>query len=245
MADKKLFCANWKMNKTVEEALVYIKNLTTILKEEEFNAQDIIIFPNLCTIDSLWRTIGFYHYNIKLGGQNFYPVKSGAYTGETSIDILKSIGIEYFLIGHSERRHILGETQDFIDKKVLFAIENKVKIIYCFGEKLPDRKDNKIEEVIKQQLNVFNTIDLTNDIYFAYEPVWAIGTGIRATKQDITDMTTLVKDISKGKISKLIYGGSIDDKNVGELSNIKNISGYLVGSASLDPQKFAEIVRKG
>ncbi len=245
MTEKKLFCANWKMNKTIEESLLYIKNLTETLKEEEFNSKEIIIFPNPCVMESLWRIIGFYHYNIKLGGQNFYPAKSGAYTGEVSIDILKDVGIEYFLIGHSERRHIFEETQDFIDKKVLFAIENKVKFIYCFGEKFEDRQNNKIEEVIKQQLNVFNNVNLTDNIYFAYEPVWAIGTGIRATKDDIIDIIMLVKKVSGGKITKLIYGGSVDDKNVGELSDIKSLCGYLVGSASLDPRKFAEIIRKG
>lgn len=241
----KLFCANWKMNKTIEESITYINKLVNILSEENFFKRTIILFPNFCILNNLYILLKSYSHNIKLGGQNFYPAKNGAYTGETSIEILKSAGAEYFLIGHSERRYILGESQDFINRKVLFAAQNNVKIIYCFGERLEDRNNNRTENVIREQLDIFNNIDSMDNLYFAYEPVWAIGTGVRAKKEDIIEMITMVKDISNNRITKLMYGGSIDEKNIGELSDIKDLGGYLVGSASLDPRKFAEIIKKG
>lgn len=245
MSDKKLFCANWKMNKTAEESTRYIKDLISILSKDEFGKGMIIIFPNFCFLNNLQEVLKFYKVDIKLGAQNFYPVESGAYTGETSINMLQSLGVEYFLIGHSERRYILGETQDFINRKVFFGLEKKVKIIYCFGEKLEERNQNKTEEIIKNQLEVFNQVPITDNIYFAYEPVWAIGTGVRATKEDIVNMINYVRNISNNKINKLIYGGSIDENNVEELATIDSLCGYLVGSASLDVKRFAEIIRKG
>lgn len=243
---RKLFCANWKMNKTLEEGREFINNLYSNLNINSLSEKkEIIIFPNFCLLASLSKLINSKKYNIKLGAQNFFPAFAGAFTGEVSIEILKSVGAEYFLIGHSERRNIIAESQEFIDKKIRFALQNKVKIIYCFGESLEERENNQLEKSIKKQLEIVKEINISNNFYLAYEPVWAIGTGRRAKKNDIVEMIKLVEDMTKGKITSLIYGGSISDENIEELSQIDALCGYLVGSASLDERKFATIIMKG
>ncbi len=245
-----MFCANWKMNKTVEEGKKFIEDLVEkIGNNYSVRDKEIIIFPNFCIIGGLSNLIKTkhydYRYNIKLGAQNFFPARQGAYTGETSIEILQSVGVEYFLIGHSERRNILAETQEFIDKKVIFAMQNNVKTIYCFGENLEERKSGSFEEIIRKQLSIVNNINIIDNLFLAYEPIWAIGTGIRASVVDIIRIIELVRNITKNKVMNLLYGGSVDDCNIEELATIDGLLGYLVGTASLNAKKFTAIIFKG
>ncbi len=247
-----LIAANWKMNKTVGETLEYLDIFLPSIKD--LKSVEIMIAPPFTALSSASIKIDAYkkenEVNIKLGAQNMYYVEKGAFTGEISPIMLNELNVDYVIIGHSERRHIFGERDDLINKKMISAVEAGLRPILCIGETIEEREQGKTLSVVERQLrNGLSGIE--KDLPFidiAYEPVWAIGTGVNATPEQAQEVhlfvRSLINELSKGNDSKtrILYGGSVNDKNARDLIKEKNVDGFLVGSASLDPEKFYKII---
>lgn len=222
-----IVAANFKTHKTRKETIEYLKALKTI----DFENVKVAVFPPQSALieDEL------------IGAQNAYPTINGAYTGEIGLEQLNEFNIKRILIGHSERRHILGETQEFIAKKFDFFKQNSFEIFYCIGEPLEIRKRgiNAVVEYLKEQ---FVGIDLEYEkLIIAYEPVWAIGTGISAKAEQIKETHA---EIRKFTSRPILYGGSVKLNNIEEILKIPNVDGVLVGSASLDVDVFKQMINK-
>ncbi len=244
---KKVIAGNWKMNMLPNEAIDYIQEFTPLVKDT--NNEVILCVPYIDLFYALLNTQGT---NIKVGAQNVHFEEKGAYTGEVSAKMLKSIGVEYVIIGHSERRQYYNETDESVNKKVKAAFENDLKPIVCVGESLEEREEGKtVEKITKQTrlaLEGLSNSQVKNTI-IAYEPIWAIGTGKTATSEDANNS---IKEIRK-EIEKIYgkevadeviiqYGGSVKSSNAKELFETSDIDGGLVGGASLKPDEFAKIV---
>lgn len=241
-----LIAANWKMNKTIGESIEYIERFKELVKDIE--AVDIMIAPSFTALASVSPLLG--KTNIILGAQNMFYAERGAYTGEISPLMLDELNVKYVIIGHSERRHIFGEKDELINKKILSAVEYGLRPILCVGETLEERELGKTMSVVERQVKLA-VAGLEKEIGFidiAYEPVWAIGTGVNATVEQAQEVhlfiRNLINDISKGndKDTRILYGGSVNEKNARELIKAKNVEGFLVGTASLDPEKFYKII---
>jgi len=220
-----IVAANFKMHKTRKETIEYLKEL----KKIDFGSVKVNIFPPFTALieDEL------------IGAQNAYPAINGAYTGEIGLEQLNEFNIKTILLGHSERRHIIGESQEFIAKKFDFFKEHNFGIFYCIGEPLEIRKKGlkAVVEYLKSQLV---GIDLEYDkLIIAYEPVWAIGTGVSASIEEIKETHVEIRKLTKRPI---LYGGSVKLNNIKEIVNIENVDGVLVGSASLDVEVFKEMI---
>lgn len=234
---EKIVAANLKMNFTYQEMKEYVEEVNKQSNDKRF----IIFSPSIY----LTTLIG---NDFEVGSQNICNFEKGAYTGEISASQVKSLGVNYTLVGHSERRINYHETDEMINAKVKLALNNNLKTIVCIGETLEERKSRKTEEVLKRQILVgLSDIENINNIILAYEPVWAIstsGTGIVATSEDIYNATKLIKDIVYDKYKTdidVLYGGSVNDTNVEEINKVENVSGVLVGGASLKPDKIKRI----
>jgi triosephosphate isomerase len=180
----------------------------------------------------------------KLGAQNMHWERSGAYTGEISGLFLKAVGCEYVVVGHSERRHVMGETDEMINKKLKTALEIGLIPIFCVGETEAEREEGNTEAVIERQIKQ-GMEDIENEahkIIFAYEPVWAIGTGKTATPEQVVAVHKFIRSMLK-KPSTILYGGSVKPDNVDSLMKEEEIQGALVGGASLKPESFARIIK--
>ncbi|ACN98426.1 triose-phosphate isomerase [Sulfurihydrogenibium azorense] len=241
-----LIAANWKMNKTVAESIDYIEIFKDLVKEVE--GVEIMIAPSFTALSSV--SILLEKTNISLGAQNMFYVERGAYTGEISPIMLTELNVKYVILGHSERRHIFGEKDELINKKVLTAVEFGLRPILCVGETLEERELGKTMNVVERQIRA-GIAGLEREISLidiAYEPVWAIGTGVNATVEQAQEVhhfiRNLINDISKGndKDTRILYGGSVNEKNASELIKAPDVEGFLVGTASLDPQKFYKII---
>ena len=244
---RKVIAGNWKMNMLPNETIQFIEDLAPLVKDTEHEV--ILCVPYT---DLFYALLTAQNTNIKIGAQNMHFAESGAYTGEVSGKMLKSINVEYVIIGHSERRQYFNETDETVNKKVKAAFENGLKPIVCVGETLEQREAGKVEEIITNQTRL--ALDgLTNEqvqnTIIAYEPIWAIGTGKTATKEDANDA---VKSIRK-KIAEIYgqnvadgviiqYGGSVKSSNAKELFSMSDIDGALVGGASLKADEFSKIV---
>ncbi|WP_461831921.1 triose-phosphate isomerase [Aquifex sp.] len=243
---RRLIAANWKMNKTPKETEEYLKSFLRFVEHPE--SREILIcppFPSLCAASEMLKGTG-----VKLGAQNCHYEKKGAYTGEVSLPMLKELGCEYVIVGHSERRHIFGESDEVIHKKVVACLEEGVRPILCVGEKKEEREAGMTFKVVETQIKLaLNGIEEHVDrIDIAYEPVWAIGTGIPATPEDAVEVHTFIRNLLKelnprneGK-TRILYGGSVKPENAKEFMKHEEINGLLVGTASLDPESFAKIV---
>ncbi|MGC9143988.1 triose-phosphate isomerase [Hydrogenobaculum sp.] len=242
---KKIIAANWKMHKTYEEAISYINEL--LKKTIDFERKDVLIYPPflyICEVSKLLEKS-----NIKVGAQNVYYEKKGAFTGEISPVMVKSCKAEYVLIGHSERRHIFKESDELIRKKVISALEEGLKVMLCVGETLEERESQLTFKVIESQLKLAlaGLEDEFYNIEIAYEPVWAIGTGKSANPEDASKIHSFIKDTLKNMANKdtdvrVLYGGSVNPQNAKEFLKAPNVDGLLVGGASLDPNTFLEII---
>ena len=222
-----IVAANFKMHKTRSETVQYIKELRTM----DFGNVKVALFPPQSALvkDNL------------LGVQNAYPEINGAYTGEIGLEQLNEFDIKRILIGHSERRHILGESQEFIAKKFDFFKSNNFEIFYCIGEPLEIRKKG-IAEVTTYLKAQTAGIDMNYEkLIVAYEPVWAIGTGVSAKVCEIGETHT---EIRKFTTRPLLYGGSVKLSNIEEILRIENVDGVLVGGASLDVKIFKKMINK-
>lgn len=246
---KVIIAGNWKMNKTVQESI----ELVNLLKRSlyDINEVEIVLCPPFTSLSETEELL--VGSNIKLGAQDCYWEKAGAFTGEISCAMLKAVGCEYVIIGHSERRQYFAETNATVNKKVKAALKEGLKPIVCVGEKLDERKRGKTFDIVKD--HVENSLaglsreEMLN-IVIAYEPVWAIGTGVNATKEQAEEVhgyiRTLLKDIYGEELAKSVriqYGGSVTPDNIRELISQPDVDGALVGGASLKADSFAEIVK--
>ena len=237
---KPIIAGNWKMNKEPGASRSLVQTLMGLVGDVK--DREIIVIPpftSLATVGELVR-----NSNLKLGAQNMHWERSGAFTGEISGLFLLALGCEYVVIGHSERRHIMGETDEMLNKKLKTALDIGLISIFCVGETEQEREGGRTEDVISRQLtNGLKNIE--NEVYkmiLAYEPVWAIGTGKTATPQQAADVHAFIRGQLK-KQSSILYGGSVKPENVDILMVEKEIDGVLVGGASLQPESFARIVR--
>ena len=235
---KKVIAGNWKMNKLPNEAIDFIDRLTPLVKDTKNEV--VVCVPYTDLFYALLTAQGT---NIKIGAQNMHFEEKGAYTGEVSAQMLKSIGVEYVIIGHSERRQYFNETDETVNKKVKTAFKHELKPIICVGETLEQREAGKAEEIITNQtekaLEGLTDEQVQNTI-IAYEPIWAIGTGKTATSEDANNAIKAIRD----KICQ-IYGqnvGNVKSANCKELFTTSDIDGGLVGGASLDLEEFAKII---
>ena len=244
---RKVIAGNWKMNMLPNEAIDYIQAFEPLVKDAE--AEVILCVPYTDLFYCLMNAQGT---NIKIGAQNMHFAETGAYTGEVSAKMLKSIGVEYVIIGHSERRQYYNETDETVNKKLKAAFENELKPIVCVGESLEEREAGKTEEIITSQTRLALE-GLTNDqvkaTIIAYEPIWAIGTGKTATSEDANNSIKAIREEVKRIYGEAVseeviiqYGGSVKSSNAKELFSTSDIDGGLVGGASLKPEEFSKIV---
>ena len=244
---RKVIAGNWKMNMLPNEAIKFIEDLTPLVKDTENEV--ILCVPYT---DLFYSLLTAQNTNIKIGAQNMHFEEKGAYTGEVSAQMLKSINVEYVIIGHSERRQYFNETDETVNKKIKAAFANGLKPIVCVGETLEEREAGKTAEIITKQtelaLEGLTNEQVANTIV-AYEPIWAIGTGKTATKEDANNS---IKEI-RSKIAEIYgqetaneviiqYGGSVKSANAKDLFEMSDIDGGLVGGASLKADEFSKIV---
>lgn len=247
---KKVIAGNWKMNNDLSESQNLITRLTSGLSNLKINC-DVIICPPFTSLSEASTLIK--NTIVKLGAQNVYSEDNGAYTGEISPLMLKSVGCEYVIIGHSERRTIFKESNEMINKKIKKALEHGLKVIFCVGETLEEREKNITNEVVKKQvIEGLREIPEKSmaEIIIAYEPVWAIGTGRNATPQQAQDIHFFIRKLIADNYSAVTsdnltiqYGGSVKADNAKELLSQSDIDGALVGGACLKAESFIEIIK--
>jgi len=227
-----IYAANFKMNHTRRSTEHYIHDLNEKLRAKN-PADKVYIFPPSSALEN-------YEGNFTIGTQNAYPAHNGAYTGEVGIEQLDEFDIKTILIGHSERRELLNESQKQVADKFSFFQEQDFEIIYCIGEPLEIREKG-FESVMKYLLSQFDGIDISyENLIVAYEPIWAIGTGRSATVEEISTTHRALKKAINEK--PLLYGGSAKPANIKEITSIAGVDGVLVGSASLDAGSFSEMI---
>ena len=244
---RKVIAGNWKMNMLPNEAIKFIDELTPLVKDTENEV--ILCVPYT---DLFYSLLVAQNTNIKIGAQNMHFEESGAYTGEVSGKMLKSIGVQYVIIGHSERRQYFAETDVTVNKKIKAAFKYELKPIVCVGESLEQRDAGKANEIVTDQIEKALeglTDDQVINTIVAYEPIWAIGTGKTATAEDANEMTKTIRnkiaDIYGQNVAEKViiqYGGSVKSSNAKELFSMSDIDGGLVGGASLKSDEFAKIV---
>lgn len=245
---RKLIVGNWKMNGTIEESL---KLLTELRHKLEAGPADVVVAPPFTALYSASIVLQETPV-LQLAGQNMHWETDGAYTGEIAAGFLKDVGCSYVILGHSERRHLFGETDEMINKKVLAALTQELIPIFCVGETLEQRQAGKTQGVlegqIKKGLAGIPMADLKN-IVIAYEPVWAIGTGQTAATAEIQEALHFIRnllaktyDAPTANSLRLLYGGSVTAENAREIFQVKEVDGVLVGGASLVSEKFLKII---
>ena len=242
---RKIIAGNWKMNMLPNEAMSFITEIEPYAK----NAKCEII---LCVpyTDLFYSLLTAQNTNIKIGAQNMHWEESGAYTGEVSPNMLKCINVEYVIIGHSERRQYFAETDETVNKKIKSALNHSLKPILCVGETLEQRENNMQDAIISNQIkSALKGIESIENIIIAYEPIWAIGTGKVATKEDANNtikiIRSTVKELYGDNVAQnvcILYGGSVKKENAKELFSTSDIDGALVGGASLKVDEFARIL---
>ncbi len=236
---KKIIAGNWKMNYCVNKAEEFVSQIKDTINTDEV---DVVICPNFVSLDRISDLID--GTNIKLGAQNVFYEDKGAYTGETSVNMLAAVGVNYCIVGHSERRQYFNETNEIVNKKAKKLLEKDISPIVCVGETLEEREESKMFEVVEKQvkesLNEIDKNSIENKVVIAYEPIWAIGTGKTATAEQANEMCKYIRDvISKmydedtAQKVRIQYGGSVKPSNANEILNMSDIDGALVGGASL------------
>lgn len=246
---KKIVAGNWKMNLNLQEGVALAKELNEALTAEKPNC-DVIICTPFIHLASVAQAID--QNVLALGAENCADKEKGAYTGEVSAEMVKSTGAQYVIIGHSERRGYYAETPEILKEKVLLALKNGLKVIFCIGESLEEREANKQNEVVKAELegSVFNLSEEDfRKIIIAYEPIWAIGTGKTATSDQAEEIHAYIRSIIAEKYGKavaedtsILYGGSCKASNAPELFAKPDIDGGLIGGAALKAVDFRGII---
>ncbi|MDA3903641.1 MAG: triose-phosphate isomerase [Desulfuromusa sp.] len=246
---KPIIAGNWKLNKTIAEARELAAQLTENLKGIE--DREVIIAPVYTALSAVAEVLE--NSPIQLAAQNCYPEISGAFTGEISPQFLQDAGCQYVIIGHSERRHLMAETDHFINQKMIKVLETGLKPILCIGETLQERENNQMLEILSKQIKggLANfTTEQMSTVVIAYEPVWAIGTGKTASTEQAQDahffIRGLVQELFNPEVAeqtRILYGGSVKPDNVDSLMAQQDIDGALVGGASLKAEDFIRIVQ--
>ncbi len=235
MVRSKLCFGNWKLNKTPQEAQAFLADFKELCPEGAL--KHFCVFPT----DLLGGI--FSKESLSWGGQNVYFENTGAFTGESSAQTLKSMGASHCLVGHSERRSIFGETNEILNKKMKNALVQDLTPVFCIGESLEQRESGKTFSVLKEQISIgLEGVDLKK-IILAYEPVWAIGTGKAATPEMVKEVHDYLRELCEEPDLPLLYGGSVKPVNAAELYEIKNVNGFLIGGASLKADSFCEIFK--
>ncbi|HCC07728.1 MAG TPA: triose-phosphate isomerase [Clostridiales bacterium] len=245
---KKIIAGNWKMNKTVLEAIDFIEEIHDDIDTKEV---DVVICPTFLALSEMTTLLEDHQSDVKLGAQNMFFEEKGAYTGEISPNMLYDLGVEYVIIGHSERRQYFGETDEIVNKKVLKAIHIGLKPIMCVGETLAQREAGDTFDLVRNQvIEGLKKVgkDQVEEVVIAYEPIWAIGTGKTATSEQAEEVCKYIRETlaemygsAVASAMRIQYGGSVTKDNAKELFNMPNIDGALVGGASLKAD-FVSIV---
>ena len=236
------FIANWKMYGNLS-SLNTLDKVIKFSKSKEIKKGRLIYCPPYTLINSFSKK--FKNCQIGIGGQNCHENESyGAFTGSVNSRMLKNAGAHFVIIGHSENR-IKGESDKLINLKIKSALKAKLKVIFCIGETLAEKKKRKTQSILSKQIKIgLNNIKNKSNIFIAYEPVWAIGSGIIPKSQDLFKTIEFIKSKFRDKLPKVLYGGSVNPENIINLKKINNIDGFLIGGASQSAKKFIDIVKK-
>ncbi|HTN21113.1 MAG TPA: triose-phosphate isomerase [Pelobium sp.] len=249
---KKIVAGNWKMNKNYTDGLALFSEVVNMVKDEVRGNQQVIVCAPYIHLHSL-AALAKGHDQVSVGAQNAHQEDSGAYTGEISASMLNSVGVEYVILGHSERRQYFGEDNALLAKKTNAALNNNLKPIFCIGETLTERENGTYFEVVKSQLSE-GTFHLSatdfGKLVIAYEPVWAIGTGVTASSAQAQEIHAFIRKEIANKYGEsvaqettILYGGSCNPKNADELFSQTDIDGGLIGGASLKSRDFVDIAK--
>lgn len=244
----KIVAGNWKMNKNLEETETLLTELSGKLPDSE---AEVMVAPTFVNLSAAVHNLE--NSSIQVIAQNMHFAESGAYTGEISADMLLNIGVDTCIIGHSERRAYFGETDEILAKKVKTALKNGIRVMFCFGEELEDRKSGNHFKVVESQLkNALFSLDKDawSKIILAYEPVWAIGTGETASPEQAQEMHAFIRktiaeafDASVADNVSILYGGSVKPGNAAEIFSKPDVDGGLIGGASLIANDFIDIIK--
>lgn len=235
---KKIIAANWKLNKSPSQARTFFSSFTSAPSKEVTT----VFFPSAVCLETV--SVIAKEKQFQFGMQNVYFQGSGAYTGENSAAVLKELGGQFVLVGHSERRSLFGETDDLVQKKAQHIQSLGLTPMICIGETLEERENKKTYRVLESQIEI-GLANLTSQVVIAYEPVWAIGTGRVATEEQVADAHQFIYEqlVKRGcQDTPILYGGSVKADNSKDLIQLPNVSGFLVGGASLEPQSFQSII---
>lgn len=254
---RSLVAANWKMYKTRAEARDTARELADVLGGAPDN-RDVVLFAPFTALEATREGLDGLP-GVSVGAQNVYPAAEGAFTGEIAPAMLRDAGCTWVLTGHSERRHVLGESSHFVGEKTAFALEQGLCVMLCIGETLAEREAGQLEDVLRSQLEAglagvqalpdTAREEVLTRLAVAYEPVWAIGTGKVASEEDILAAHAQVRELlslllgSAGMRIRILYGGSVKPVNARSILTLDNVNGLLVGGASLQAKSFADIIR--
>lgn len=249
---KKIIAGNWKMNKSFDEGMALVSELSNMVKDEYHGSAEVVIIPPFIHLNAVSRMLHDYP-NMKSGAQNCSNHASGAYTGEVSASMIHSCGASYVIIGHSERRQYFAEHNAWLAQKIDAVLAAGLQAIYCVGETLEERESNRHFEVLKTQISeaLFHlSIDQMKNVVVAYEPVWAIGTGKTASTAQAQEVHAFIRNLLKEQFGAdtaneitIQYGGSVKPENAAELFAAPDIDGALVGGAALQSRSFADIIK--
>ena len=244
---KPIIAGNWKMHKTVDEAVSFVEEIKSLVKDAKC---EVVVCPTTLALDAVVKAAK--GTNIKVGAQNVHFEEKGAFTGEVAPGMLKDLGVDYVVIGHSERRQYFAETDETVNKKVKASFAHNLVPILCCGEALEEREANITEEVIGRQIKLDLaglSAEQVENIVIAYEPIWAIGTGKTATSEQANETIAFIRKVVASLYGSVVadktriqYGGSVKPSTIAEQMNMSDIDGALVGGASLVASDFAAIV---
>jgi len=247
---KQIVAGNWKMNNDLDASKSLVKKIIKKVKKTTLKNTRVIVAPTFVSLQKVASKAK--GTKVEVAAQNMHQAKSGAYTGEVSAEMLKSVDVTTVILGHSERREYFGETDAILAEKVNAALENKMEVIFCFGEVLEDRKSGKHFEVVESQIkNALFHLDASawKNIILAYEPVWAIGTGETASPEQAQEMHAFIRKIITDKYNKeiaenvsILYGGSVKPANAKEIFSNPDVDGGLIGGAALNADDFLALV---
>ncbi|MEZ4778355.1 MAG: triose-phosphate isomerase [Flavobacteriaceae bacterium] len=248
----KIVAGNWKMNLNRDQSLQLVTDISAEIQNHDLNGNRVMVFPPFINVGYVMDS-GNRNYQIEVGAQNLHQAESGAYTGEISASMLTNIGINAVILGHSERREYFHETDELLKEKVDTALKNELEVVFCFGEKLEERNSGNHFKVVENQLEkaLFHLSEAQwKHIILAYEPVWAIGTGMTATPEQAQEMHAFIRKTLSNHYSEslansisILYGGSVKPDNAAEIFGKPDVDGGLIGGASLKASDFAAIIK--
>ncbi|EEI90579.1 triose-phosphate isomerase [Sphingobacterium spiritivorum ATCC 33300] len=249
---KKIVAGNWKMNLDYQSGVSLFSEIVNMVKDEVIGQQEVVVCSPAIHLYSLGQ-LAHTAVNVSVGAQNIHQAESGAYTGEISAAQVKSVGAEYVILGHSERRAYFGETDELLAEKVNIALKHGLKPIFCIGETKEERESGKFFDIIKTQLEkgLFHlSAEQFGQVVLAYEPVWAIGTGLTASPEQAQEVHAFIRETLANQYDQqladdttILYGGSCNPSNAPDLFSQKDIDGGLIGGASLKSRDFTDIVK--